>query len=84
MKKQRRKYSAQFKATVALEALKGMNIVSEIVATYEVHLVQVGSGKKLPVRVFEIFNTDQACLFTSSDWCGLGLSQYGRQGILAR
>lgn len=46
MKKQRRKHSAEFKATVAREALKGLNTISEIAAKYEVHPVQVGTWKK--------------------------------------
>jgi len=61
MKKQRRKHSAEFKATVALEALKGMNTVSEIAAKYEVHPVQVGNWKKeLLERVPEIFERKNA------------------------
>jgi len=61
MKKQRRKHSAEFKVTVALEALKGMNTVSEIAAKYEVHPVQVGNWKKeLLERVPEIFERKNA------------------------
>jgi transposase-like protein len=61
MKKQRRKHSAEFKATVALEALKGMNTVSEIAAKYEIHPVQVGNWKKeLLERVPEIFERKNA------------------------
>ena len=57
MKKQRRKHSAEFKATVALEALKGLNTISEIAAKYEVHPVQVGTWKKeLLEHVPEIFD----------------------------
>jgi transposase-like protein len=56
MKKQRRKHSAEFKAQVALEALKGMNTINEIAAKYEVHPVQVGNWKKeLLDRVPEVF-----------------------------
>ena len=46
MKKQRRKHTAEFKAQVALETLKGMETVSEIAAKYEVHPVQVGNWKR--------------------------------------
>ena len=61
MKKQRRKHSAEFKATVALEALKGMNTVSEIAAKYEIPPVQVGNWKKeLLERVPEIFERKNA------------------------
>lgn len=37
MKAKRRKLTAEFKAQVALEALKGMETVSQIGARYEVH-----------------------------------------------
>lgn len=61
MKRQRRKHTAEFKATVALEALKGMNTVSEIAAKYEIHPVQVGNWKKeLLERVPEIFERKNA------------------------
>jgi len=46
MKNQRRKHTAEFKAKVALEALKGMETVNQIAAKYEVHPVQVGNWKK--------------------------------------
>ena len=61
MKKQRRKHTAEFKARVALEALRGMNTVSEIAAKYEIHPVQVGNWKKeLLERVPEIFERKNA------------------------
>ena len=61
MKKQRRKHTAEFKARVALEALKGMNTVSEIAAKYEIHPVQVGNWKKeLLERVPELFERKNA------------------------
>jgi transposase len=46
MKQQRRKHTAEFKARVALEALKGMDTVNQIAAKYEVHPVQVSNWKK--------------------------------------
>lgn len=46
MKNQRRKHTAEFKAKVALEALKGMETVNQIAAKYEVHPVQVSNWKK--------------------------------------
>ncbi len=42
MKKQRRKHSAEFKARVALEAIRGVKTLSEIARDYEIHLVMVG------------------------------------------
>jgi len=68
MKKQRRKHSAEFKATVALEALKGMNTVNEIAAKYEVHPVQVGNWKKeLLERIPEIFERKNAAKDKGTD-----------------
>jgi len=46
MKKQRRKHSAEFKARVALEAIRGIKTVSEISAEYEIHPVMIGNWKK--------------------------------------
>jgi putative transposase len=61
MKKQRRKHTAEFKATIALEALKGMDTVNEIAAKYEVHPAQVAGWKKeLLERVPEIFERKNA------------------------
>jgi len=46
MKKQRRKHSAEFKARVALEAIRGVKTLSEIAQDYEIHPVMVGNWKK--------------------------------------
>lgn len=46
MKKQRRKHTAEFKARVALEAIKGLETINEIAAKFELHPVQVGTWKK--------------------------------------
>ena len=46
MKKQRRKHSAEFKAQVALEAIRGMKTLSEIAQEFEIHPVMVGNWKK--------------------------------------
>ena len=46
MKKQRQQYSAEFKAKVALETIKGARTVNEIAAHYEVHPTQVSQWKK--------------------------------------
>ncbi len=45
MKKQRRKHSAEFKARVALEAIRGVKTLSEIARDYEIHPVMVGKWK---------------------------------------
>lgn len=45
MKSKRRKHSSGFKARIALEALKGLKTVQEIVAENELHPVQVTKWK---------------------------------------
>jgi transposase-like protein len=46
MKKQRRKHTAEFKARVAIEAIRGVKTISEIAAEFEIHPVMVGNWKK--------------------------------------
>ena len=46
MKQTRKKHSPDFKAKVALEALKGLKTVSELAAEYQVHPVQISQWKK--------------------------------------
>jgi len=46
MKKQRRKHSSEFKARVALEAIRGVKTVSEIAKEYDIHPVMVSNWKK--------------------------------------
>ena len=46
MKKQRRKHSPEFKARVALEAIKEVKTVSQIAQDYEIHPVMVSNWKK--------------------------------------
>ena len=45
MKKQR-KFTAEYKARVALEALKGLKTISQIASEYQVHPTQVTNWKK--------------------------------------
>lgn len=45
-KAKRRRFSAEFKARVALEAARGVKTVNEIAAENEVHPVQVSQWKK--------------------------------------
>jgi len=42
----RQSYSKEFKARVALDALKGQKTVSEIASEYKIHPNQVGQWKK--------------------------------------
>jgi transposase-like protein len=46
----RRRHSGEFKARVALEAIKGQRTVNEIAAVYGVHPVQVTQWKKQAVE----------------------------------
>jgi transposase-like protein len=46
MRRQRRQYSADWKAKVALEAIKGQRTVQEIASQYEVHPSLVTQWKK--------------------------------------
>jgi transposase-like protein len=43
---QRKRYSAQFKAKVALEAIKGQKTANEIASEYGVHSTQIAQWKK--------------------------------------
>ena len=57
-KKNRRKHSAEFKAQVGLEALKGVDPVHVIAAKHEVHPVQITKWKKEVLeRLAEVFAT---------------------------
>ncbi|MDF7805848.1 transposase [Pontiellaceae bacterium B12219] len=68
MKKHRRKHTAEFKARVALEALRGVETISEIAAKYDVHPVQVGNREKeLLDRVPEVFERKNAAKDKDSD-----------------
>ena len=56
MKRKRRNHSAEFKARVAMEALKGIKPIHEIAADFEIHPVQVSQWKKtLQERMTEVF-----------------------------
>lgn len=46
MKAKRKRHEAEFKARVALEALKGIKTVQEIAREFEVHPAQVSDWKK--------------------------------------
>lgn len=54
--KSRRKHQPEFKARIALEALKGIKTVAEIAKAHTLHPVQVSEWKKaLQERASEIF-----------------------------
>lgn len=46
MKAKRRRHEPEFKARVALEALKGVKTIQQISKEYEIHPVQVSEWKK--------------------------------------
>ena len=46
MKKERRKFSAGFKAKVAIEAIKEQQTVHELAVKYEVHATQINAWKR--------------------------------------
>jgi transposase len=46
MTQSRKKYSADFKAKVALEAIKGEQTIAQLAACFELHSVQISKWKK--------------------------------------
>ena len=57
MSTQRQQYSAEFKARVALEALKGRKTVHELASTYGVHPTQIAPWKhRLHQEMPDIFS----------------------------
>lgn len=47
MKAKRRRHDGEFKARVALEALKGIKTIQQIAKDFDVHPVQVSEWKKI-------------------------------------
>lgn len=57
MSKKRRQHSAEFKAQVGLEALRGIEPIHTIAAKHQIHPVQVSQWKKeLSERLPEVFS----------------------------
>ena len=46
MTKSRKRYNAQFKSKVALEAIKEQQTLSELSSKYKIHVNQIGQWKK--------------------------------------
>jgi len=60
MKAKRKRHDPEFKARVALEALKGEKTAQQIAKEYEVHPVQVSDWKtRLSNGLADIFKTNQ-------------------------
>ena len=58
MSRKRKQYSAEFKAMVGLEALKGVKTINEIAREHNIHPVQVGQWKKeIKERLPELFKS---------------------------
>jgi transposase-like protein len=61
MKRERKSYTAAFKAKIALEAIKGQRTINEIASAYAVHPNQVTQWKKQAVsQLSEIFSNGRA------------------------
>ena len=61
MKRKRRQHSAEFKARVALEALRGIKTVNQIAEDNEIHPVQVSQWKTvIRERLPELFSSGGA------------------------
>jgi transposase-like protein len=61
MSTQRKRYSADFKARVALDAVKGHKTVNELASTYGVHPTQITHWKhQLQKEVPHIFSARRA------------------------
>jgi transposase-like protein len=57
MSRARKTFSNEFKAKVALEAIKGYKSLNELAAEYQVHPNAIGNWKKQALESFpEIFN----------------------------
>lgn len=60
MKQKRRRFSAAFKAKVALEAVKGVKTITELTQKYQLHPVQINNWKKTFLeRTTGIFEGDK-------------------------
>jgi transposase len=61
MKAKRRRHDPEFKARVAIEALKGVRTIQEIAKEYEIHPVQVSDWKKAMLAgAAEVFEPGRA------------------------
>jgi len=63
MKRERKQHSAETKAKVALEAIRGIRTLSEIASEYQVHPTQITKWKKQALAgLAEVFSDGRARL----------------------
>jgi transposase-like protein len=72
MKGKRRRHEPEFKARVALEAIKGVKTIQQIAKEYDVHPVQVSEWKKTMLA-------GAALAFSGEKPAGLGEEQLERE-----
>jgi len=65
--KQRRNFSVEFKARVALEAIKGQRTIQEIAAHYEVHPNQITKWKRQVIETLPQIFADHRLRGNESD-----------------
>lgn len=59
MKHGRRNHSAEFKARVAVEALRGIKTIAELASLYEVHPTQIAAWRKTALAGLPGIYTDR-------------------------
>ena len=70
MTTKRKRHSGEFKAKVALEALKGLKTVNELAAGYGVHPTQISQWKRqLGAEAKEIFGSRRLRRRRTKRWC---------------
>jgi len=65
--RKRRQFTAEFKARVAIEAIKGQKTIQEIAAHYEVHPNMVTTWKRQALAELPQFFSDQRSRAAESD-----------------
>jgi len=84
-RKSRRKFSAEFKAKVAIEAIKERHTIEEIARKYELHPNQVSTWKKeFLANAAAVFSSDEELSNTKKDQAILLdklYTQIGKQNV---
>ncbi len=69
MKRERRKFSSEFKAKVALEAIKERKTVQQLAVDYDLHPNQINDWKKAFLnRASEVFEGDSKLQDEKEQW----------------